>query len=250
MRTALLAGLACLALAAPAAAQTPTPTPTPDAAPTIAADGVGLAAVAPDIGSFTVYVQGRARSAVAARTAANKIARKIVQTATSAGVAAADIRTLAVTTNRSRVKPKRRPAYTRFTARQYMVIVVRDVAKIGALIDAASDAGADNIEGPDFGFADPSQGRLLATRAAIADARRRADDAAAQTGLRIVSVRSVVLAPDDDESGGGGNDSGSSNALQPASGGNDESSDAPTTVSAGVRQFVERVRVVFNAVPL
>ena len=155
-----------------------------------------------------------------------------------------------MTTNRSRVKPKRRPAYTRFTARQYMVIVVRDVAKIGALIDAASDAGADNIEGPDFGFADPSQGRLLATRAAIADARRRADDAAAQTGLRIVSVRSVVLAPDDDESGGGGNDSGSSNALQPASGGNDESSDAPTTVSAGVRQFVERVRVVFNAVPL
>src|SRR6478736_8994268 len=102
MRTALLAGIACLALAAPAAAQTPTPTPTPDAAPTIAADGVGLAAVAPDIGSFTVYLQGRARSAVAARTAANKIARKIVQTATSAGVAAADIRTLAVTTNRSR----------------------------------------------------------------------------------------------------------------------------------------------------
>ena len=249
MRTALLAGLACLALAAPAAAQTPTPTPTPDAAPTIAADGVGLAAVAPDIGSFTVYLQGRARSAVAARTAANKIARKIVQSATSAGVGAADIRTLAVTTNRTRVKPKRRPAYTRFTARQYMVIVVRDVAKIGALIDAASDAGADNIEGPDFGFSDPSQGRLLATRAAIADARRRADDAAAQTGLRIVSVRSVVLAPDDDENGGG-DSSGSSNASQPASGGNDESADAPTTVSAGVRQFVERVRVVFNAVPL
>ncbi len=248
MRTALLAGLTFLALAAPAAAQTPAPTP--DTAPTIAADGVGLASLAPDIGSFTVYLQGRARSAVAARTAANKIARKIVQSATSAGVAAGDIRTLAVSTNRSRVKPKRRPAYTRFTARQYMVIVVRDVAKIGALIDAASDAGADNIEGPEFGFSDPSQGRLLATRAAIADARRRADDAAAQTGLRIVSVRSVVLAPDDDESGGGGNDSGSSNALQPASGGNDESSDAPTTVSAGVRQFVERVRVVFNAAPL
>ena len=151
-----------------------------------------------------------------------------------------------MSTNRSRVKPKRRPAYTRFTARQYMVIVVRDVAKIGALIDAASDAGADNIEGPEFGFSDPSQGRLLATRAAIADARRRADDAAAQTGLRIVSVRSVVLAPDDDERDGGD----SSNASQPTSGGSGDSAEAPTTVSAGVRQFVERVRVVFNAAPL
>ena len=202
MRTALLAGLAFLALAAPAAAQTPTPTP--DAAPTIAADGVGLAAVAPDIGSFTVYragpgaIGGRGQDAPRTRSRGRSCRPR-----PRAGVAAADIRTLAVSTNRSRVKPKRRPAYTRFTARQYMVIVVRDVTKIGALIDAASDAGADNIEGPEFGFADPSQGRLLATRAAIADARRRADDAAAQTGLRIVSVRSVVLAPDDDESGGG-----------------------------------------------
>jgi uncharacterized protein YggE len=245
MRTALAAGLAALALAAPAAAQTPTPTP--DTSPTIAADGVGIAALAPDIASFTVSVQGRARSAVAARSAANKIARTVVRAATEAGVAASDIRTLSVTTGRTRVKPKGRRAYTRYTARQYMAFVVRDVAKIGPLIDAASDAGATNIDGPEFGFADPSQGRLLATRAAIADARRRADDAAAQTGLRIVSVRSVVLAPDDDnqsygDSGGGG--------AAPASGGSDESEDAATTVSAGVRQFVEQVRVVFNAVPL
>src|SRR5690349_5281921 len=200
MRTALLSGLACLLLAAPAAAQTPTPTP--DTTPTIAADGVGIAALAPDIASFTVYVQGRARSAVAARTAANKVARSVVQAAAGAGVAPADIRTLSVNTSRSRVKPKRRPAYTRYTARQFMAITVRDVTKIGPLIDAASDAGANGVDGPEFGFSDPSQGRLLATRAAIADARRRADDAAAQTGLRIVSVRSVVLAPDDDQSRG------------------------------------------------
>ena len=80
MRTALLPVLP-FALAAPAAAQTP-----PDArrgARRSPRTAVGLAAVAPDIGSFTVLVQGRARSAVAARTAANKIARTIVQTTTT-----------------------------------------------------------------------------------------------------------------------------------------------------------------------
>ena len=166
-------------------------------------------------------------------------------------MAAADVRTLAVPTD---AQPGQAASAARRTRASPRVspwsIVVRDVAKIGPLIDAASDAGADDIEGPDFGFADPSAGRLLATRAAIADARRRADDAAAQTGLRIVSVRSVVLAPDDGRERRAAARFGSSNALQPASGGDEESSDAPTTVSAGDRQFVERVRVVFNAVPL
>jgi len=230
MRPILLAGLVSLAFAAPAAAQTPTPTP--DTTPTIAADGVGIAALTPDLASFAVLVQEKARTSAGARSATNKVVKAITGVATGAGVAPADIRTVSVTINRSRVKPKRRKAYTQYTARQYVTFTVRDVTKVGTLMDAAVD---------------PSAGRLLATRAAIADARKRADDAAAQTGLRIVGVRSVVLAPDDDEyetpaSGG----SGTTNAL---SGGGDES-DEPTSVSSGTRQFVERVRVTFTAAPL
>lgn len=245
MRPILLAGLAVLAFAAPAAAQTPTPTP--DTTPTIAADGVGIAALQPDLASFAVLVQEKARTSAAARSATNKVVRAITQAATGAGVVAGDIRTVAVTINRSRVKPKRRKAYTQYTARQYVSFTVRDVTKVGPLMDAAADAGAEDIEGPEFGFVDPSAGRLLATRAAIADARKRADDAAAQTGLRIVGVRSVVLAPDDDEyaepqSGG----SGTTNAST----GGGESDEAPTSVSSGTRQFVERVRVTFTAAPL
>jgi uncharacterized protein YggE len=246
MRPLLLAGLASLAFAAPAAAQTPTPAP--DTTPTIAADGVGIAALTPDLASFAVLVQEKARTSAGARSATNKVVKAITQVATGAGVAAADIRTVSVTINRSRVKPKRRKAYTQYTARQYVSFTVRDVSKIGTLMDAAADAGAEDVEGPEFGFVDPSAGRLLATRAAIADARKRADDAAAQTGLRIVGVRSVVLAPDDDEyETPASGDSGTTNAL---SGGGGESESAPTSVSSGTRQFVERVRVTFTAAPL
>jgi uncharacterized protein YggE len=243
MRPNLLVGLAFFALAAPAAAQTPTPTP--DATPTVAADGVGIAALTPDLASFAVLVQEKGRTSAAARSATNKVVRAITGVATGAGVAPADIRTVSVTINRSRVKPKRRKAYTQYTARQYVSFTVRDVTKIGTLMDAAADAGAEDIEGPEFGFVDPSAGRLLATRAAIADARKRADDAAAQTGLRIVGVRSVVLAPDDDEYETPAS-SGTTNALS----GGGESEEAPTTVSSGTRQFVERVRVIFTAAPL
>ena len=86
----------------------------------------------------------------------------------------------------------------RYRAEQSIVVTVRDVSKLGPLLDAVASAGADAVGEPDYGFADPSVGRMQATRAAMADARRRADDAAAVAGLRITGVRTVVLDPGSD----------------------------------------------------
>jgi uncharacterized protein YggE len=236
---ALVAGVAFLALAAPASAQQQPV----DTTPTVAADGIGFATLTPDLATFAVAVRSRARTSAAARDAANRTVAAVVRLATEAGVAADDIRTVGLTVSRERVRARRgRPAFTRYNARQFLTVRVRDLSKLSPLLDAVADAGAD-IEGPEFGFADPSAGRLLATRAALADARRRADDAAATQGLRITGVRSVVLAPDDDDierfssASAGGGDSERFAAA------------APTRVSPGSQQFVERVRVVYTAAP-
>jgi uncharacterized protein YggE len=106
---------------------------------------------------------------------------------------------------------------------------------------SGSRRGADAISDPDFGFADPSNGRTLATRAALADARRRADDAAAVAGLRITGVRSVNLDPSSD----GGFDDSDSGAT---TGGGAEKRPS-TTVSPGTRDFTEFVRVIYTAAP-
>src|SRR5262245_13757084 len=113
MRTALLAGLAALALASPAAAQT-----TPDTTPTIAADGVGTATLTPDIAEFAAIVQETAPTSSAARAAANRVSAAIRGAATAAGVAAADIRTLGLSIRRERIKKKRKPAKIVFSANQ------------------------------------------------------------------------------------------------------------------------------------
>jgi uncharacterized protein YggE len=240
MRTALAAGLAFLALAAPAAAQTP------DTTPTIAADGVGVAALAPDIAQFAAAVSETAATSSKARRAANRISSAIRSAALAAGVAATDLRTVGVSVRRERQrKRKNRPARTVFNASQAIAIKVRDLSKLGPLMDAAAEAGAQGVEGPEFDFSDPSAGRLLATRAALGDARKRADDAAAQVGLRITGVRSVVLAPDDDEY-----ETSSGDSVQTVSAGGGEESGRPTTVDPGTRDFVERVRVVFTAAPV
>jgi len=240
MRPILLAAAVALAmLPATAVAQTQ-----PDTTPTVAADGIGTATLTPDVADFAVTIRETGKSSAAARGATNRISAQIVQLATGAGVAADDLRTVGISISRERVKRKHHKAFTRYSAQQYLQIRVRDIKKLGPLLDATADAGADQVEGPEFGFADPSAGRLLATRAALADARRRADDAAATSGLRITGVRSIVLAPDSDDFEGGSSGGGSSDKAA------SQAAPAPTNVSPGSQEFTEQVRVVYTAAPL
>src|SRR3954452_25502769 len=208
-------------LAAPAAAQT---TPV-DTTPTITADGLGTATLTPDVADFFAGVERVAPTSRGARNAANRRMAALLRAVKAGGVADADIRTIGLTIRRERAKKR-----VRYRAEQTIGVHVRNVSGLTALIDAVASAGADAIGDPEFGFSDPSAGPPLAPRAALADARRRADDAAAVAVLRITGVRSVNLDPSSDE---GLDDSKS------ASGGSDDSSSpsSPTTVSPGTRDF-------------
>jgi uncharacterized protein YggE len=232
MRIALAAAFAVLLVAAaPAAGQTT------DTTPTVAADGVGTATLTPDLADFQAGVSRRAATSRAARKAVNTRIAAILRVLGNAGVADADIRTVGLSIVRERVRRKHRPTVTRYLAEQALQVRERNVARLGALLDAVADAGADAVGDPDFGFADPSAGRLLATRAALADARRRADDAAAQQGLRITGVRSIDLDPSSDDGAG----------FEKASGGSGANAPASTHVSPGTQEFSEHVRVVYTA---
>jgi uncharacterized protein YggE len=238
MRTPLALALALAAMAvaaAPAAAQTV------DTTPLISADGTGTATLAPDQADFQVGVLRLAATSHAARDAANRRVAAVVKALGAGGIAPADIQTVGLSVRRERVAAKHHKTRIRYRAAQQLDVRSHDIAHLGALLDAVANAGADEVEAPDFGFADPSQGRLLATRAALADARRRADDAAAQAGLRITGVRSVDLDPG----------SASSDFDKDASGAGESTpaaSVAPTVVHPGTQEFDETVRVVYTAV--
>lgn len=231
MRT-LLALAFFVLLAAPAAAQTPV-----DTTPTIAADGIGTATLVPDIADFTAGVERIAPTSSGARKAANRRMAAVFRVLKAGGIPDADIRTVGLSVRRERVKKK-----IRYRAQQVIRVRVRTVSKLASLLDGVASAGADAVDEPDFGFADPSAGRLLATRAALADARRRADDAAAVVGMRITGVRTVSLDPES-QAYQGDSDSGSSGAAI-------QNTSASTRVEAGTQQFSERVRVVYTAAPL
>jgi uncharacterized protein YggE len=228
MRTVLAALAATLLLAAPAAAQTT------DTTPTIAVDGNGTATLVPDIADFQAGVQRHAPTSAAARRAANARIAAIIRAAKAHGVADADIQTSGLSIFRRRVHHR-----VRYTAAQTLTIHSRDVKHLGALLDAVANAGADSVEGPEFGFADPAQGQQLAERAALADARKRADAAAAQTGLRITGVRSVDLDPQSGVEPVSSDSGGNASARAPQ----------PTRIEPGTQDFSATVRVVYTAAP-
>lgn len=79
-------------------------------------------------------------------------------------------------------------------------IVVRDLAKVGPVLDAAVAAGANNVWGVSFGLDKPEGLEPEARAKAMADARARAEALAKLAGRTLGEVVSVSDSP----SGGGG----------------------------------------------
>jgi uncharacterized protein len=237
MRMAIVVTMVLITAAvdtAPAAAQ--------DAAdpPTLATAGVGRVFLVPDQAEIFISADRLRPTSRAARAEVNRLIRAARRAVLRHGIEPDAIRTSGVSVSRERRRARRgRPARIRYRASQQLIVLSRDVPGLGKLIDAVADTDVD-VFGPEFSFTDPTQGEILATRAALTDARRRAEDAAAQLGQRITGVQSVDTAPGLDDNFGG------DNLLQGASGGGE---DSETEVLPGEEEFVVIVRVVYTVAP-
>jgi uncharacterized protein len=70
-------------------------------------------------------------------------------------------------------------------------VTIRDLTKVGAVIDAAVNAGANNVWGINFGLENTATQELAAREQAIADAKSRAQSLAGLTGVNLGSVVAV-----------------------------------------------------------
>jgi uncharacterized protein YggE len=84
-----------------------------------------------------------------------------------------------------------RPRYGDFVADQSLTVTVRDLSRTGRLLADGAAAGAQSDYGVDFSIGNRHHAYDEALRAAIADARSKADAAAAAAGLHVSGVVSV-----------------------------------------------------------
>ncbi|WP_354699865.1 hypothetical protein DSM112329_00123 [Paraconexibacter sp. AEG42_29] len=236
MRIPTVAALATtLALAAATAA--PAVAAADDTAATLSINGTGVTMITPDVATISVEVRSGSANRVTARSRANIRTKSVLNALARQGVLRTAITTTGVELSRTQVNRKK----VFYASSNTIVVRFTDIAKVGPSIDAVTKAGADTVDGPQLSFSDPSAGLAETTRAAIADARRRADDAAAAAGQRVTGVQSIVVDPYSVPEVAGGT-SYDASAPAPKRG-------EPTQVVAGRQEATATVRMVFTIAP-
>ena len=159
---------------------------------TITVTGTGLVTLTPDIAYINIGVHSQDASASVALTDNSTKAQAVMDVIKAAGVADKDIQT----TNFSVYPQQQYDKDGLMTGIIYMVentvyVTVRDLTKLGSLLDATVHAGANTINSISFDVADKTGALSQARLAAVTDARKQADELTGATGVTIGDVLTI-----------------------------------------------------------
>ena len=166
---------------------------------TISVTGRGEVKAAPDRVSVAFAVETTA--ARAADAAAENAKRSAAVTAAVKPLLAPED---TVTTTRYAIEPRydaprpgetREPRITGYVARNEVAVESRQVDRVGALIDAATAAGANRIGGLQLSLAKHTELLRAALEQAGADARAQAESVAKGLGVRLKALVSASSSP-------------------------------------------------------
>jgi len=155
--------------------------------------GEGKVTIQPDTARAQIGVEVMKQS-VKEASEANKAALEAVLAALQAqGIAEKDIQTSSFSIYAERYGPEGPlpENQTNYRVSNNVTVVIRDLDKVGTILDAAIEAGANNIYGVEFGLDDPTALKAEARKSAIADARAKAAELAELNGVAVGSVVSV-----------------------------------------------------------
>ena len=153
----------------------------------------------PDVATISAGVVTQAVDGnTAMRQNAEQMA-KVMDAIKAAGVADKDIQTSGISLNpQYRYVENEAPKITGYQASNTVNLKVRDIAKLGKVLDALAASGSNQINGPTFEIDQPEPVYDEARLAALKKAQARAETYAKSLGLRVRRIVSISV-------GGGGN---------------------------------------------
>jgi uncharacterized protein YggE len=172
----------------PARAQEPAPS-----TPIVVTTGEADVRRAPDRAVITVAVEARADRPAAAQQQAAAAAAAVLKRLESAGIPKDAVRTSGYDLQQEFNTPNGRRVPAGFVARHTIEVTVDQVARTGEIVDTAVQGGATSVDGLRFELRDRDAAEREAIKLAVADARRRAEAAAAGAGGslgRILKIES------------------------------------------------------------
>ncbi|VDS10244.1 26 kDa periplasmic immunogenic protein precursor [Paracoccus haematequi] len=151
--------------------------------------GQGEARVAPDLATIQLGVTTQAAGAADAMRQNSQQQTAVFEALAGAGIDAADVQTSGLNLNPVMDYGEgRAPTVTGYQASNMVSVRVKDVARLGEVLDAIVAAGANEINGISFIRDDSSATEDEARRAAVEDARHKAEVLAEAAGLTLGPV--------------------------------------------------------------
>jgi hypothetical protein len=187
MRIISAAVLAAL-LAVPARAQAPQPQAEPEAR--IVVSGEGSVSAPPDYAEIRGGVVTKAKTAGEATDANARLMAAVIAALTNAGIARNDIQTAQFSMQPvyALPQPGSEQKLIGFSASNQLTIKIRQIDKLGDIMDRLVAAGATDVGNISFQHSDLSKVLDQAREAAVADARRKAELYARAAGLTLGTV--------------------------------------------------------------
>jgi uncharacterized protein YggE len=188
-----LAAWVALSIALPAGAA-PEAQRTSDDRPNITVSGEGEVRAEPDMAIVTVGVTVVSASSQDAMDQVSQRLADVIASARALGVEARDIQTTGLSLqpiSRPRPPPEP-PEIEAYRASNNVSLTVRDIARAGMVLDAASRSGANVIGGLRFGLSTLDELRRQALANAVREAERKARAVATAGGVNITGVISIM----------------------------------------------------------
>jgi len=152
--------------------------------------GTGSVQSVPDKAEFSLGVDSTGPTAREALAANSERMRRVLAALFAAGVAKGDVQTQDVSVSRSYPD-------NGYSADNTVSVTINDLAKAGSILDAATNAGANNVYGPTLTRSDQDELQAKALRAAVDGARAKARVLADAAGVQLGSVTSIAEGVDE-----------------------------------------------------
>jgi uncharacterized protein YggE len=172
--------------AAPAATSPQTP------AHTLAVAGQGKVTIVPDIAYVNIGVHSEADNVAEALRSNTSQAQNIAQALQSMGVGAEDIQTSNFNIYpQQQFGPNGEQLGIKYMVDNTVYVTVRDLSKLGDLLDKVVSSGANNINGISFDASDKEKSIAQARQLAIDDAKSQAVELAKAAGVTLGEIQNL-----------------------------------------------------------
>jgi uncharacterized protein YggE len=185
MKPAAFALLVAAACASPAFAQAPNAPVVSPLQPTVVTNGQAIVVARPDRAFVTIAAESRSRNSADAQKQNAAAMTAVLQKIEQAGVPKDAIRTVGYELQPEFDYVNGRQTFRTYVARNIVEVRLDDIDRVGSVIDAAATGGATTISGIRFDVRNRAALEREALRQAVADARGRAEAAAAGAGATI-----------------------------------------------------------------